>query len=192
MNDENQIPRIAATVPARETPRWAVLQRRLFDMLDGAWREFAATYCEPDGRLKYAGRMFHRDGVDDFYEPFFNWPVLYRLGGSADLLPAVKHHWAGVTAQMTEFGFVKDEYELGYDWFHQGSRSSSSTRSAPPIPMTLNSANAHCASRGSTPIRRRATTTRRRRSSSHLTPAPADRARGSEPSGSSTAQARPE
>ncbi|MFD9740809.1 hypothetical protein [Umezawaea sp. NPDC059074] len=112
--------RIAATTPLHETPTWAVLQRRLFALLDGAWREFETTYCEADGRLTYAGRMHHRDGVDDFYEPFFNWPTLYRLGGADDLLPAVKRHWEGVTAQMTEFGFVEDEYELGYDWFHQG------------------------------------------------------------------------
>jgi hypothetical protein len=120
MAEETSAVRITATVPVRETPRWAVLQRRLFAVLDGAWREFEATYCEPDGRLTYGGRMHHRDGVDDFYEPFFNWPVLYRLGGSDDLLPAAKHHWSGITAQMTEFGFVRDEFELGYDWFHQG------------------------------------------------------------------------
>lgn len=113
-------PRITASTPLRETPVWAVLERRLFDLLDGAWREFEQTFCGPDGRLTYEGRMHHRDGVDDFYEPFFNWPVLYRLGGADDLLPAAKKHWDGVTAQMTEFGFVKDEYELGYDWFHQG------------------------------------------------------------------------
>ncbi|QUQ72474.1 hypothetical protein [Kutzneria sp. CA-103260] len=111
---------ITATTPLRRTPVWAVLQRRLFAVLDRAWREFEQTYCEPDGRLTYAGKMHHRDGVDDFYEPFFNWPTLYRLGGADDLIVAAKHHWAGVTAQMTEFGFVRDEYELGYDWFHQG------------------------------------------------------------------------
>ncbi|WP_141935636.1 hypothetical protein [Microbacterium sp. SLBN-154] len=63
--------------------------------------------------------MYGRDGVDDFYEPFFNWPTLYRLGGSDDLLEAAKHHWRGVTAQLTEFGFLHEEYEVGYDWFHQ-------------------------------------------------------------------------
>ena len=113
-------PRIVASTPLREFPVWAVLQRRLFDILDDAWRLFQATYTEPDGSLRYSGRMFDRDGVDDFYEPFFNWPVLYRLGGSRDILDAAKHHWEGVTAQMTRAGFVKDEYELGYDWFHQG------------------------------------------------------------------------
>lgn len=64
--------------------------------------------------------MYGRDGVDDFYEPFFNWPALYRLGGADDLLTAAKRHWEGITSQMTAFGFVRDEYEVGYDWFHQG------------------------------------------------------------------------
>ncbi|WP_223628992.1 hypothetical protein [Microbacterium sp. EST19A] len=64
--------------------------------------------------------MYGRDGVDDFYEPFFNWPTLYRLGGADDLLLSAKRHWEGVTRQMSRFGFVHDEYEIGYDWFHQG------------------------------------------------------------------------
>jgi len=111
--------RLRATEPLREPPRWAVLERRLFDLLDEGWREFERRFCEPDGRLRYSGRMYGRDGVDDFYEPFFNWPALYRLGGADELLPAAKAHWEGVTRQLAEFGFVDDEYEVGYDWFHQ-------------------------------------------------------------------------
>lgn len=110
---------ITATTPVGEPPRWALLQRELFARLDEAWREFEARFCEPDGRLRYSGRMYGRDGVDDFYEPFFNWPTLYRLGGSSDALASAKLHWEGVTRQLAEFGFVHDEYELGYDWFHQ-------------------------------------------------------------------------
>jgi hypothetical protein len=111
---------VTASVPVVDPPRWALLERRLFELLDRAWREFEQTYCDPDGRLRYDGRMHFRDGVDDFYEPFFNWPILYRLGGSTEILEAAKKHWEGVTRQMTEFGFVRDEFELGYDWFHQG------------------------------------------------------------------------
>ena len=112
--------RIHASVPLRDVPQWAVLQRELLTLQDAAWRRFAERFCEPDGRLRYSGRMYGRDGVDDFYEAFFNWPALYRLGGSDDLLEAAKHHWEGVTRQLTEYGFVHDEYEVGYDWFHQG------------------------------------------------------------------------
>ncbi|GAA2829819.1 hypothetical protein GCM10020220_018370 [Nonomuraea rubra] len=112
--------RISATVPVRALPRWALLERELLARLDRAWRTFESRFCEPDGRLRYRGRMYGRDGVDDFYEPFFNWPVLYRLGGAGDLLDAAKHHWEGVTRQLAGFGFVREEYEVGYDWFHQG------------------------------------------------------------------------
>src|SRR6185437_8914316 len=49
-----------------------------------------------------------------------NWPQLYLLGGADDLLPQAELHWEGVTAQLTALGLLKDEYERGYDWFHQG------------------------------------------------------------------------
>lgn len=112
--------RLVATCPVAEVPVWAILQRRLFDMLDEAWRLFESVYTDPDGSLKYSGGHSDRDGADDFYEPFFSWPTLYRLGGSADVLAAAKHHWEGVTRQLTSLGFVADGFEVGYDWFHQG------------------------------------------------------------------------
>ncbi|MFH9089148.1 hypothetical protein [Streptomyces sp. NPDC017673] len=111
---------ITASVPTGPPPVWAVLQRRLFDELDAAWRLFSDRYTEPDGRLRFSGTLVDRDGADDFYEAFFNWPALYRLGGAADLLPTVKRHWEGVTRQLTELGLYRDEFERGYDWFHQG------------------------------------------------------------------------
>ena len=113
-------PEITASVPLLEPPLWAVAQRELFDLLDHAWRRFERDYTGPDGRLDYTGALTTRDGVDDFYEVFFNWPQLYLLGGADDLLPAAERHWEGVTAQLTELGMLEDEYERGYDWFHQG------------------------------------------------------------------------
>ncbi|MRG60286.1 hypothetical protein GE115_10465 [Agromyces sp. CFH 90414] len=104
----------------REIPAWAVLERRLFDEIETAWRAFSARYCEPDGRIRFAAGFDSRDGVDDLYEPFFNWPAFHALGGSDDILDQAKHHWTGVTAQLTEAGMLTDEYENGYDWFHQG------------------------------------------------------------------------
>lgn len=111
---------LRATTPFAQPPRWAVLQRELFAELDAGWRRFEQLYCEPDGSLTYHGRTFGRDGVDDFYEPFFNWPALYLLGGADDLLAACKHHWRGVTAQLSRRGLLRAEFENGYDWFHQG------------------------------------------------------------------------
>ncbi|MDX3853188.1 hypothetical protein [Streptomyces sp. AK02-01A] len=114
------VPAITATTPSGPPPSWAVLQRRLFDDLDTAWRTFRDRCTEPDGRLRHQGTIDDRDGADDFYEAFFNWPALYQLGGADDLLPAVKLHWEGVTVQLTELGLSTDEFERGYDWFHQG------------------------------------------------------------------------
>ncbi|GGK93799.1 hypothetical protein Sme01_58520 [Sphaerisporangium melleum] len=113
-------PVVEATTPITHAPAWAVLQRELFALLDEGRRRFERLYCADDGSLVYAGRTFGRDGVDDFYEPFFNWPALYVLGGADDLLEACKHHWRGVTAQLTRRGLLTGEFENGYDWFHQG------------------------------------------------------------------------
>ncbi|MET8846999.1 hypothetical protein [Amycolatopsis sp. NPDC004625] len=113
-------PVITASVPLLEPPGWAVAQRGLFDLLDRAWRAFEGDFTGPDGRLAYGGRLTTRDGVDDFYETFFNWPQLYLLGGADDLLPAAERHWEGVTRQLAELGMLEGEYERGYDWFHQG------------------------------------------------------------------------
>ncbi|MEV4313678.1 hypothetical protein [Actinocrispum sp. NPDC049592] len=113
-------PAITASVPLLEPPGWAIAQRELFDLLDYAWRRFEHDFTSLDGRLTYHERLTSRDGADDFYETFFNWPQLYLLGGADDLLAAAEHHWEGVTRQLTELGMLRDEYERGYDWFHQG------------------------------------------------------------------------
>ncbi|MCQ9184284.1 hypothetical protein KMT30_35655 [Streptomyces sp. IBSBF 2953] len=113
-------PEVQAAVPVLEPPGWAVAQRSLFELLDHAWRRFERAFTGHDGRLNYHDRLTSRDGVDDFYEVFFNWPQLYLLGGADDLLPASEKHWEGVTRQLTELDMLRDEYERGYDWFHQG------------------------------------------------------------------------
>jgi hypothetical protein len=120
MEISRMYPVITASVPLLEPPGWAIAQRELFGLLDHAWRRFARDFTGPDGRLLYNDRLTSRDGVDDFYETFFNWPQLYLLGGADDLLAASERHWEGVTRQLTELGMLHEEYERGYDWFHQG------------------------------------------------------------------------
>ncbi len=112
--------RITATVPVLAPPEWALIQRSLFDLLDAGWRRFEQGYTRPDGSLDYRHRLTSRDGADDFVEPFFNWPQLYLLGGADDLLAACEKHWHGLAEQLTDLGMYRDEFEIGYDWFHQG------------------------------------------------------------------------
>ncbi|GAA4213158.1 hypothetical protein GCM10022220_37790 [Actinocatenispora rupis] len=110
--------------PVTTPPVWATLERELFARQDKAWRAFAEKYTEGDGRLVFRDMLGRgtddRDGVDDFYEPFFTWPTLYLLGGGVDVLTAAYRHWRGVTAQLTEMGMLRDGMDRGYDWFHQG------------------------------------------------------------------------
>lgn len=108
------------TSPLRSMPAWAVLQRRLFAEIEQARQVFRDRYTLPDGRLRGVAEFIDRDGVDDLYEPFFNWPAFYALGGPDEVLDDAKRHWEGVTAQLTEAGMLTDEYDNGYDWFHQG------------------------------------------------------------------------
>ncbi|MGW4794791.1 hypothetical protein ACWEPC_20510 [Nonomuraea sp. NPDC004297] len=117
-------PALRASRTLTTPPPWAELQRELFAVQDKAWRIFADRYTEGDGRLVFRDTLGQgldgRDGVDDFYEAFFNWPTLYLLGGSDDVLAAARRHWRGVTAQLAEMGMLVDGFERGYDWFHQG------------------------------------------------------------------------
>lgn len=119
-----RVPALEATRVTVEPPAWAALERELFAVQDKAWRVFSDRYTERDGRLVFRDSLGHgldgRDGVDDFYEAFFNWPTLYLLGGSDDLLAATRRHWRGVSAQLAEMGMLIDGMERGYDWFHQG------------------------------------------------------------------------
>lgn len=108
------------SAPMREVPTWAVLERKLMDAIESSWRGFSERYTEPNGALIFDRPFEDRDGVDDFYEAFFNWPTFYSLGGSDEILAAAKHHWEGVTEQLTAAGMLTDEFENGYDWFHQG------------------------------------------------------------------------
>ena len=108
---------IRATVPATEAPSWAVWQRRLIEAMDASVEPYTEAYCEADGSLIW--RHETAGSPDDFYEAFFNWPLLYLIGGADDLLPRSHRHWRAVTRQLTAFGLVRDEYALREDQFHQ-------------------------------------------------------------------------
>jgi hypothetical protein len=120
----SKIPHIRATVPCIQARSWAVWQRRLIETMSEAVYPYLQKYTRPDGTLIWRDNQDDsyqtRDGADDFYESFYNFALLYLLGGSDDLLHLAHHHWEGVTRQLTELGLVQDEYEKGYDQFHQG------------------------------------------------------------------------
>lgn len=111
---------ITATVPLTRAPAWAVLERQLIGAMEEAVQPFLQKYTRSDGQLIWKrGDRQSRDGADDFYESFYNWPLLYLLGGGDHLLELGQRQWDATTALMEEYGHVHKEYEIGYDQFHQ-------------------------------------------------------------------------
>ena len=56
---------------------------------------------------------------DDFYEPFFNWPLVYLMGGDEHLLHLADRQWEAITRQLTRLGSVSKEYGICEDQMHQ-------------------------------------------------------------------------
>ncbi|MCC6169941.1 MAG: hypothetical protein IT329_22170 [Caldilineaceae bacterium] len=111
---------IRATMPCLAPPAWAVLERKLLDVMDQAVYPYLEKYTRADGSLIWGDRWRNgRDGLDDLYESFYNWPLLYLLGGGDHLLALGQRQWDAITRQGEGFGLVHDEYEVGYDQFHQ-------------------------------------------------------------------------
>jgi hypothetical protein len=111
---------IKASIPCASPPAWAVLERKLIDIMNESVYPYLEKYTRKDGTLIWRDTYPDtRDGADDFYESFYNWPLFYLLGGGDHLLLLAHRQWDAVTRQLTEYGLVHKEYERGYDQFHQ-------------------------------------------------------------------------
>ncbi len=114
---------IEATIPCTQPPAWALLERQLIDLMSAAVHPFFQKYFRDDGTIIWRDEWPEtRDGLDDFYESCVNWPLLYVLGGGDHLLPLSHTVWEGITRQFAHAGPnspIVDEYERGYDQFHQ-------------------------------------------------------------------------
>ena len=119
---------IEARQPTRTPPAWAVLQRRLFDAVERAAPQMLERYTRPDGNLLWPPDPDFQsiDALDDCYESFHNWPLFYLLGGGDRFLRDAQEKFELITRAMTRYGtghgypMVFNEYQPGYDWFHQG------------------------------------------------------------------------
>jgi hypothetical protein len=115
---------IIASIPLSHPPSWAVWERRLIETMSEAVHPYRQKYTRDDGTLIWRDTLNDsyqsRDGADDFYESFYNWALLYLLGGDDELLELAHFYWDAVTRQLTRLGLLHKEYERGYDQFHQG------------------------------------------------------------------------
>ena len=73
-----------------QPPRWAVLQRNLFQVMEEAADLTIKTYCDSDGVPYFA------DDVDDLYERFYNWPLFYAMGASEHILNLAQQEYEAI------------------------------------------------------------------------------------------------
>ena len=108
---------IRATVPVTHPPSWAVQQRHLMSEMEQSVYPFVERYVRPDGEFIWDD-VWGGGSPDDYYEPYFNWPLLYLMGGGAHLVEFAHRGWEGITRQLTRCGTVHNEYHKGEDVFH--------------------------------------------------------------------------
>ncbi len=127
-NTNGYIPTALASAPLGEPPLWAILERRLIDLMDQSVEPLLSRYIREDGSILWpTTERFHSiDGLDDAYESFHNWPLYYILGGADRFRDLSLREFDAITLQFTKYDsghghpMVVKEYEQGYDWMHQG------------------------------------------------------------------------
>jgi hypothetical protein len=103
----------------RNAPGWALAERRLLDEMSRAAFEFVHHYTRSGGTLIWKTRG--SASFDDPYESFYNYPLLYALGGDARLKELSFTEWNAMTRQLdSDFHAMHKEYAKYGDWFHYG------------------------------------------------------------------------
>ena len=98
-------------------PGWAALERRLIDTMSQAALKYHNKYTRSGGTL-----MWKTDGLaslDDLPESFYNFPLLYALGGDERLRELSFRGWNSTIRQLTyDFPIFHKEFPKYGDWFH--------------------------------------------------------------------------
>lgn len=109
---------IEATVPVAPPP-WAVMERRLLEEMSEAALRYAERYTRPGGTLiwKTSGGA----SPDDLPEAFYNFPLLYALGGDERLKRLSFTLWNATARQLTyDFDVFHEDFAKHADWMHLG------------------------------------------------------------------------
>jgi hypothetical protein len=111
-------------------PAWALLEQKLLQANSEACDRFAKKYLDSRGYLMHTPRWGTLDGPDDAIETFFNWTLLYAMGGSEPVLTQYKRAYEGHLRQYGELrtkltdlaknGAYYKEFITQSDWFHTG------------------------------------------------------------------------
>jgi hypothetical protein len=113
-------PAVTIKTPLK-VPTWAVKEREVLDRNAVMVRSFADKYVDQKtGRLECVEHWGGGDGPDDAMENFYNWPMIYVLGGDASTLDLFKFIWNGHIKQYTSLGMYYREFIPSFDWEHNG------------------------------------------------------------------------
>jgi hypothetical protein len=106
------IPSVTAT-GGGPIPEWALVQRRLISSMNQAARLYWTAFTDKGGTLRKHGKL------DDDFESFASWPLLYAIGGDEWLLDRSLEAWSAVARHWTyERGGMRGEFPNRYDMLH--------------------------------------------------------------------------
>ncbi len=112
------MPRITATTPAETVPSWALWQRQLLRAMDDVVEPYLAHFTRENGEFIWDD-AWGGGSPDDFFEPFFNWPLVYLMGGGDHLLSLSERQYDAVLNQLMRLGSYHKEYGFREDQMHQ-------------------------------------------------------------------------
>jgi len=102
-------------------PPWAYMERALLAENARLMKVFAERYVNPnDGSFECVEHWGGADGPDDIMENFYNWPMVYILGGERETLDLLRFIWEGHLRQYTRVGMYHREFITSFDWEHNG------------------------------------------------------------------------
>jgi len=86
-------------------PSWALMERALLAENARLIEAFHKKYVNPsNGFLEVVEHWGGGDGPDDAMENFYNWPMVYILGGPRGTLERFLHVWEGHIRQYSALG----------------------------------------------------------------------------------------
>ena len=112
------MPRITATTPAETVPSWALWQRQLLRAMDDVVEPYLAHFTRENGEFIWDD-AWGGGSPDDFFEPLFNWPLVYLMGGGDHLLSLSERQYDAVLNQLMRLGSYHKEYGFREDQMHQ-------------------------------------------------------------------------
>jgi len=102
-------------------PAWALMERALLEENVRLMRAFIAKYVNPvTGYLEVVEHWGGADGPDDAMENFYNWPLVYVLGGPPESLKLFRLVWEGHLRQYSALKMFHREFITSFDWEHNG------------------------------------------------------------------------